>query len=446
MGITNFTKLIECFHGEDREQWNEAYDSVLIDLQSELYVAIDRCFPLHDRFDEECERRFFEDVSATVQKRLADIILDLFKKCSRRSDEEITVVCSFDGRGVPMKWPTQRNRRLQTRFSGKNLYRVSLFGNNLLSARIRDDLVRALKTGNFHDRLRGSGSRRHHLPKYIRYVVSGCDVDGEGEHKMFHLAEALGLKYPVFVSVDNDAIVLALARLDRYECVQLDNKRDLYNLTNFARDILRVPVDALVFVSLLFGNDFVPPVVTLQDNNCLDVRECLSKAWEDMMETGEDREKDRRRWIPVLHHRFLAAGMTDRMRYDKEPTRSPTDLETVAVRFWTTCLWTLDYYTRRDFSQKWAKNEIYDAFDRDGLLAVLTRIELAKETFEKSLVLYEKNEIPHEDVTAERRVFDDAASLEKISRFLIPNGPDEGSCHDIKIATLKRRATEPIAT
>ena len=426
MGISNFTKLIECF--QDGEQWNESFDSILIDIQSELYVAIEKCFPLNNNF-EQCEKIFFKDVSAIVQKRLANILLEIFRQYPRRSDEEIVVVCSFDGAGVPMKWPTQRKRRFQTSLSGKNLYRASLFGNNVLSAQIRDDLVRSLKTGRFHDRF--FSNRRNLLPKYIRYVVSGCDVEGEGEHKLFHIAESLGLKYPVFVSVDNDAFVLALARIDRYECVQLFNKRELHNLTDFARE---APADALVYVSLLFGNDFLPPVVALTNANCLDARESLSKMREEMQEEKVDRCR-----IPTMYRLFLAR-MVDSMRYEKEPTRSPADLDTVAVRFWTTCLWILDYYTLRDFPQKWAKNEIYDEFDRDGLLLVLTSEELATETFEKALARYQQNEIPKENVSAESVVFD-SKSLVLISRYLTV-GFDEGWCHDIKISTSKRKLTQ----
>lgn len=457
MGISNFTKLIESFDEEGGEQWNESYDSILIDLQSELYVAIDHCFPLNDVYDRRCEKRFFQDVSLVVQKRLADILLDLFRNCPRRSDDEITVVCSLDGRGVPMKWPTQRKRRFRSRdypLEGKDLYRVSLFGKNILSSKVCSDLAHSLTTGYFHDKY-FRDVRLAILPKYIRYILSGCNVDGEGEHKIFHVAETLRLRYPIFVSVDNDAFVLGFARIERYECVQLRNKRNkVYNLTHFVRHILQFPVDVLVFASFLFGNDFIPPVLSVTDNNCCDVRQNLTNAWEKMLEFDEVSD-EKLLWMPSLYVRFLK-GMKSCMRYETDPARSPSELEAVAVRFWTTCFWTLDYYRNREFPQKSALNEIFDAFDRDGLLAVLTHRTRSFETFHKALKMYRENSIPREgeaadDDVAVERVFD-SESRSIISRFLIlgeSDGSDEigdGFCHDIKISTRKRKTTEASAT
>lgn len=460
MGISNFTKLIESFD-EEGEQWNVSYDSILVDLQSELYVAIDQCFPLNDVYDRRCEKRFFIDVSLVVEKRLAEILLDLFRNHPRRSDDEITVVCSLDGRGVPMKWPTQRNRRVRNRkepLQGKNLYRVSLFGKNLLSSIVCHNLVHSLISGKFHDNY-FRAVRPAILPKYIRYVLSGCDVEGEGEHKIFHVAETLGLRYPLFVSVDNDAFVLGFARIERYECVQLRNKRNkVYNLTHFVRDVLKFPVDVLIFASFLFGNDFIPPVVAVTDNNCCNVRQNLTSAWEEMLEFDEARDgatdpEEKLRWMSPLYVRFLS-GMQSCMRYEKDPARSPSELETVAVRFWITCFWTLDYYRNRQFVQKLAKNEIFDAFDRNGLLAVLTHRGRSMETFHKALKGYKDNMIPREnrmaDDVAAKRVFD-SESLPIITKFLIldedenGDGSDElgdGYCHDIKLSTRKRKVAQ----
>lgn len=462
MGIANFTKWIECFD-KGGEQWNEPFDSVWIDLQSELYVAIDRCFPLDDTYDTRCETQFFRDVSKMVRERLARLLLELFRLYPRREDrDEAIVMISFDGRGVPMKWPTQRKRRSSSSSSssealrGKQAYRVSLFGKNALSARVARALVRDLSSGRFHDLLFVREKDRVLFPPFLRYLVSGCDIPGEGEHKIFHAAEKLGATHPVFVSVDNDAFQLGFARLDRFECVQLYNgggggrrkTTTLYNLTHFVNEVCTCPAIAILYVSLLFGNDFLPPLVALTDANCVSARRAMSKAWDASAAAAAAAKEgwETRRLMPAFYDRFLTE-MDDCLRYDGLPARTPMQTEEAAVRFWTTCFWVLDYYTRREFPQKRARNELFEAFDRDALLALVLandHLERSVETFEKAREAYESMSSTEEEdddrETRDREAVFDPESLKIIVRFFSTEESEgDGFCYDIKIATRKRK-------
>ncbi|GFS68387.1 XRN_N domain-containing protein, partial [Nephila pilipes] len=85
-----------------------------------------------------------------------------------------------------MKWPTQRERRTKkdreqrnVSLQGKSKYRSVLFGTNIIALKIQKYLVERLKRYQFKK------------IEQLKVVVSGCNVPGEGEHKPFHIAEAL---------------------------------------------------------------------------------------------------------------------------------------------------------------------------------------------------------------------------------------------------------------
>ncbi|KAF8796699.1 hypothetical protein HNY73_001045 [Argiope bruennichi] len=122
MGIHNFTKLIQPFYNPSKVA--EFYDCILVDAQSFIYEAINySLLPVNSP-------EFLHDVCKIVVKEFANTIAHILN--SSRPDH-VQIIISFDGEGVPMKWPTQRKRRSCKKFNEKDVYRFALFGNNMVS-------------------------------------------------------------------------------------------------------------------------------------------------------------------------------------------------------------------------------------------------------------------------------------------------------------------------
>lgn len=365
MGIDNFCKLIGPI--AQPSFYPASFDSVLVDCQSFLYVAIEHCLQTE-------EEKIFEEICDSVWGQVEELL----KKFLSYTFDPITFILSFDGEGVPMKWSTQRERRRSKKsVSKKAFYRYVLFGENKLTNRVETYIIDRLKT--------------FHRPTKI--VLCGCNVPGEGEHKIFQLAEALKeYRNPIVVSVDQDVFVLSFLRLDRYQSIQIYRYNQFYNVTRFVSNQLPYPLSRLIVVSFLFGNDFIPALTAIRDSNPTIIHECLASIDED-----DD--------PPTIISQFIE-NMKNHIRFSLVEF---VDAK-LMVCFWTTYFWILDYYTVRTFPQQFLENRVYDAFDRNQLLTGLTDKKFSKETFRKAKANY-RDSITQPVPDAARHVFVDSEDL-----------------------------------
>lgn len=404
MGIPNFTLLLDPLMQDYKTL--DPFDSILVDCQSFLYIAIEYSF-------QDQEPEVFYEIGHKFQAELAKQLKTIFAAC-RSPPKHCTIVLSFDGEGVPMKFPTQRKRRDQVNVSDrKKFYKTALFGNNVISRRVQNQLVQALKTSAFMNHFSLSAQ----YPDRWSWIVSGCDIPGEGEHKLFHLAEALHCRNPLVVSVDNDVYVIAFLRLQRYATFQIAKSKQFYNLSEFVR---RLPysVECLVYATFLFGNDFLPPLVTISANNFTKIHNVLSTL--------------DHRTIPDVVFSFLE-GMRNELRFD---TVSYVD-RTLVVNFWITCLWILDYYQNRHFPQKNMSNPVYDSFDRNMLLTALLDYDFALDTFREAQRQYEEEGTPFQTVQPSAEQVFGADALAKIASYLRET-TDKAVCNVIEFAKTSR--------
>lgn len=359
MGITNFCKLLQAIYKPYTKP--TFFDSVLVDCQSFLYIAIEHSLEIE-------EEKFFDEISESVWEQI-EHLLKLFSSCA-------TLVLSFDGEGVPMKWATQRERRRRLSkdvISKKSFYRYVLFGNNKLTIYVQNFVLEKLKNYN----------------RRMKIVLCGCNVPGEGEHKIFQIAEALkNCLHPIVVSVDQDVFILSLLRMDRYETIQIYRYNQFYSVGNLN---MSYPVKHLIIVSFLFGNDFIPSLISITATNPPAIHCCLSEIDGDHP--------------PTVLLSFVKK-MDKRIRYS---TVEFVD-RNLMIWFWTTYFWILDYYTQRHFPQQFLENHLYEAFDRNQLLTGLTDEEFSEETFREAEENYKKC-ITQPLPNAERQVFIDSEDL-----------------------------------
>ena len=401
MGITNFCKLINPLHEplpEPPDHPNH-FDSILFDVQPLMHMGISACL-------ESDEPKVFREVCQLAWYRLKQRLLEFLPLTSSTS---IPLVLSFDGEGVPMKWPTQRARRAHKDMDAKTKYRMALFGVNRISLQVQAYVLQQL--------------RRFSFPRVqqLHVYVSGCNVPGEGEHKMFHVAEALGTcRHPLVVSDDQDVFVLALMRLSRYETIQIYRYGRYYPVTRLYREWLPYPMDHLEVGSFLFGNDFIPPLIGITPINGPTIHQSL------MLEDGH----------PVC----LLAGFIDAMGSAIRFQRV-THLDTLLVEsFWITYFWLRDYYTQTTFPQKYLENPIYDAFDRNQLLTALSDVDVSRACFDRARRAYDQ--VTREPVTAQQATYavfvhDDV--LSQLSSYWVP--PTDAACVVLHLTKKSPRAT-----
>ena len=393
MGINNFCKLIQPILRPTSKP--TFFDSVLVDCQSFLYGAIEHCLEIE-------QEQIFDEICESVWEQ----INNLLKTFLSHSDKYLTFILSFDGEGVPMKWATQRERRRRSKNSSskKNFYRYILFGNNKLSIQVQNYVIKQLKKFNHH----------------IRVIVCGCNVPGEGEHKIFQIAESLKTcQNPVVVSVDQDVFILSFLRLDRYQTLQIYRYNQFYNINNFVSKQLSYPLKRLITVSFLFGNDFIPTLIGITATNPPNIHNCLSSIDED-----DDPPTILSLFIQNMqnHIHFTLVEFVD---------------NNLIIWFWTTYFWILDYYTLRNFPQLFLENHVYDAFDRNQLLTGLINKKFSKEMFQIAQKNY-KGLITQPIPNAERYVFMDSEDLVKKLQSFWTESKDQ-FCTVIRITNVNRK-------
>lgn len=355
MGIKNFCKLFLPY-GEPSEKPNY-FDSILIDIQSYLYVAIENSFQLEDV-------SFFNEICQSVWHTLEKKLNFLFSFSFPVFPERVTMILSFDGEGVPMKWPTQRDRRNKNELyeDRKSFYRQVLFGNNCLSLEVKTFIMERLKHYTSF-----WGSKCH-------IVVSGSDHWGEGEHKLFQIAQKISCRHPIVVSVDQDVFILAFLRLQHFQSLQIHRYKVFHNVSDWVDKKLPYPVHRLIVISILFGNDFIPPLVEITDSKATKIHEMLQFEECFQYEVNDP---------PSIISCFLQ-NMTPYLKFTKVDFLQKNRIKA----FWLTYLWILDYYTKREFLQLYMRNEIYDLYDRNQLLTALLDEDYSTKVYQEALSEY----------------------------------------------------------
>lgn len=347
MGIKNFCKLLKPYASKKPDY----FDSILIDLQSYLYIAIEYTFELEGP-------AFLSAVCDSVWHHLDKQLRSLLHFEFPKVPDLMTLVLCLDGEGVPMKWPTQRNRRNKLSEDHKSFYRHVLFGNNIISLHVKDFILERMKHFTLF-----WGSQ-------CRVIVSGSEHWGEGEHKLFQIAQKVTCHHPLVVSVDQDVFILALLRLHHFETIQIHRYDDFYSLSRWVREHLSYPLNRFITVSILFGNDFIPPLLEISQSNTAKIHEMLA------MDT------------PLEDPPVILATFLDHMRPHMRWT--PVECVDLIKEFWLTYLWILDYYTHREFLQLYMQNTLYDRFDRNQLLTGLIDEAYSTERYREALSEYQR--------------------------------------------------------
>lgn len=405
MGITNFCKFLEPILPPTPEP--EFFDSILVDVQSYLYIAIELAL-------QSDESKFMNEVCHITWSQLSKNITALLNYASAPC---ITLVLSFDGHGVPMKWPTQRKRRTKNNnVQGKNLYRYALFGVNTISTQVERYIIQQLKVYRFPS------------TRQLNVVLCGCNVAGEGEHKIFQVAETLSCRHALVVSVDQDVFVLAFMRVERYDTIQIYRYNKFYNVTRLLKHVLPYPASRLIITTFLFGNDFIPTLVGITLVNPPTIHASLHFDTSSSDESSSSSDETYMESNPAHVMATFLNNIASKIRFERV---SYVDSD-LMIAFWTTYLWCVDYYTQRDFAQKYLVNPIFDIYDRNQLLTGLSKSSYSALKLQEAQALYTSVVTrPTDACEAVRAVFTDEEMRQKLEPYWIQQA--DASCFRLRL-------------
>lgn len=357
MGIPNFKTFLDT-SGCKYDKLEE-FDSILIDIQSYLYKGLQFTF-------KSSESGIIEDVCCYVIKSLHELFENIFSyDCFT---DTVQIIISFDGESIPMKLPTQKQRR-NVEAEGKNVYKLVLFGHNTISERVRNFIVHILNKDSkevFPDCIK--------IPSELEFRILGSDIKGEGEHKLFYLGSYLKCRKPVIASIDNDVIIIALSQLYKFDSIQIyKSKNNFLNINRVVSHVLSYDKKYCILASLLFGNDFIQPIINLKDKNCPLIHDALKECNSYEM--------------PMVFYIVLKKlKEASKIRFKVTPQVE----ESIIIEFWKNCFWVLDYYEKYNFPQKYMENYLFDIFNRDHIVTALLNIDYSQECYKRAYSMYEK--------------------------------------------------------
>lgn len=206
----------------------------------------------------------------------------------------------------------------------------------------------------------------------MRFVIDGCEKPGEGEHKLVPDAKYYKCKRPVIVSEDNDVFIISCVHFASFELIQIKRKHDtFYNLNDIIANYLQYSVNMLINTCFLFGNDFIPPIISITENNPVLIHDAMYKCTQD--------------YLPdILYFILSTLENSKKIKFSRVML---TD-ENLVVEYWKNCLWVLDYYAHKTFPQKYMKNKLFGMFDRNALITALLNRDYSARTFEKAKAEY----------------------------------------------------------
>lgn len=355
MGIRNFKTFLNMSSCDQLEE----YDSIFIDIQSILYKSIQYSF-------KSSEPELLEEVCSHVIQNLYELFENIFSyHCFK---DTLKVIISFDGESIPMKFPTQKQRR-NVQVQGKNVYKIVLFGHNTISDQVGNFIIETLT--NYSDKL-----FPHHMkiPSKLEFIILGSDTKGEGEHKLFSLGAYLKCRKPVIASIDNDVFIIALSQLSKFDSIQIyKSKNNIFNINRVVSQFLSYDKQYCIFASLLFGNDFIPPIINLTDKNCPIIHEALKECNNCEMPT-------------VFHTVLNQLKKASKIRFAVPPQIE----ESILLEFWKNCFWVLDYYKNYTFPQKFMENNLFDIFNKNHIISALLDEEYSQKCYRKAYSIYKK--------------------------------------------------------
>ena len=253
--IKNFKKIIQ-----KKELFNEKIHNFYLDSNSIIYDILHKT---------DVDKNNEEDIIKLVCLKIEEYILNVKAK-------ELVFI-SFDGIAPVAKLKQQKERRYKSKLTEKILSKTSEFD----TAKITPGTS---FMNNLDDKISKFFKNREKFYGVDKIIVSGSNVRGEGEHKIFDYIRGTKNKKHVIYGLDADLIIIGLNNLHHTDNIFLfretpefiksinysldPNKLYLMNLSNLKNVIVKnmiyknsdetFVIKDYVFLMMLMGNDFMP--------------------------------------------------------------------------------------------------------------------------------------------------------------------------------------------